>query len=386
MNSPQLDCTALRQRRESLGLTQSDLAGRAGLSRQTINAVETGRTVPAIDVALQIASALAAPVESLFRLPPGRSRRRVDVVSTVPAESRPGTRVVLAQIGDRLLSYPLSGDRLTQPADGVLHHGRGGTAQVELHAGADLAHETVVLAGCAPALGLLAAALNQKPGAGRFLWLPLGSTAALQALGAGQAHVAGVHLYDPASGEANLPDVKSHSGPGARLLLTLARWEIGLVLPPGNPLRLRSLRLLFSPSRRGARASRGRAPRFVCREPGSGVHRLLAAELTQGGLPAERLLSRLPVAHGHLEVAQAVALGAADVGVATRDAAQAYRLDFVPLRQERYDLVLPSDLLTDRRIARLLDTLTAAGFRRDLTSLGYDARPCGSRVAEVHAA
>ncbi len=396
MRSPILDCTALRQRRESLGISQSELASRAGLSRQTVSAIETGRAVPALDIALQIAAALSTAVESLFQLQPARPRRSVLPVSLDEVAAQPGSRVVLAQLGDRVLSYTLSRERLTQPADGVLRASRGGSPQVELYRGAESAHDTFVLAGCAPALGLLAESLNRQPGAARYLWLPASSTGALRALGDQHVHLAGVHLSDPRTGEANLADVQSHSGRGARLLFTLARWELGLVLPAGNPRRLRRLSQVLT-SCFGARASAagGRTPRphrrqpplrLLSREPGSGVHRFLMAELTEAGLPAARLLSRLPSASGQLEVAQAIALGAADVGIATRDAALAYKLDFVPLRQERYDLVLPSELLRDPRATRLLDTLTSAPFRRDLAALGYDSRPCGSRVAEVEAA
>jgi len=404
MRSPPLDCTALRQRRESLGLSQSDLAQQAGLSRQTVNAIETGRTVPALDVALAIATAVAAPVESLFRRAARRSRPRIEATLIGPAPRLAGTRVALAQIGDRWLSYALTRDRLTQPADGVLRASRRGRlpaqgpadgpvpvpvpvpvqVQVDVHADLATVRDTVVLAGCAPALGLLAESLNRKPGAGRFLWLPLASSPALRALGEGQVHVAGVHLVDPDSGQENLAAVQNESGAGRRLLLTLARWEIGLVVPAGNPQRLRRMRQLFPP--RAAADRRRPALRIVGREPGSGVRRFLQGELVRAGLPADRVLARLPVAWGHLDVAQAVALGAADVGIATRDAALAYGLDFVPLREERYDVAFPSALSDDRRLGRLLDTLSSAEFRRDLTALGYDARPCGSRVAELLAA
>ncbi|HNN91549.1 MAG TPA: substrate-binding domain-containing protein [Pseudomonadota bacterium] len=396
MRSPSLDCSALRQRRESLGLSQSDLAERARLSRQTVNAIETGRSVPALDVALAIATAVAAPVEALFRRPARRSRPQIEATMIGPAPRLAGTRVALAQIGDRWLSYALTRDRLTQPADGVLRPGRRGRlpgqgnvqgqVQVDVDVHADLAtvRDTVVLAGCAPALGLLAESLNRQPGAGRYLWLPLASSPALRALGEGQVHVAGVHLVDPESGQQNLAAVQNESGAGRRLLLTLARWEIGLVVPAGNPQRLRRLRQLFPP--RAAKDRRRPALRIVGREPGSGVRCFLHGELIRAGLPADRVLARLPIAWGHLDVAQAVSLGAADVGIATRDAALAYGLDFVPLREERYDVALPSALADDRRLGRLLDTLSSAEFRRDLTALGYDARPCGSRVAELLAA
>ena len=77
--------------------------------------------------------------------------------------------------------------------------------------------------GCAAALGLLAERLNQRAGRGRFLWFPCSSTEALSALARQHAHVAGVHLADPRSGEQNLPDVQRHSGKGTRAIVTLAR-------------------------------------------------------------------------------------------------------------------------------------------------------------------
>jgi molybdate-binding protein len=79
-------------------------------------------------------------------------------------------------------------------------------------------------------------------------------------------------------------------------------------------------------------------------------------------------------------------MGAADTGVATRDAAMAFGLAFVPLAEERYDLALPAATLADRRISRLFEVLVSGGFRRELTVLGYDVRGSGERVAEVPAA
>jgi molybdate-binding protein len=85
-------------------------------------------------------------------------------------------------------------------------------------------------------------------------------------------------------------------------------------------------------------------------------------------------------------VARAIALGAADVGIATRDAAAALGLAFVPIAEERYDLVVPRDDLHDPRLARLFEVMTGTLFRRELSSLGYDVGQCGSKVAEILAA
>jgi molybdate-binding protein len=79
-------------------------------------------------------------------------------------------------------------------------------------------------------------------------------------------------------------------------------------------------------------------------------------------------------------------MGAADAGVATRDAALALGLRFVPLAEERYDLVIPQPLMNDARVARLLDVLVSHASRRELESLGYDVSSAGNRVAEVNTA
>ncbi|WP_434427185.1 substrate-binding domain-containing protein [Nannocystis pusilla] len=159
------------------------------------------------------------------------------------------------------------------------------------------------------------------------------------------------------------------------MLITLARWEAGLLLAPGNPRKIR-----------GAADLGRRGLRLVARETGSGSRRLLERELVRAGLSAA-LAGAAPVrASGHLEVAQAIASGAGEVGVATRDAAIAFGLEFVPLAEERYDLAIPRALLADPRLERFLDAMTSAAFRRELSSLGYDVRGCGDRVAELDAA
>jgi molybdate-binding protein len=229
--------------------------------------------------------------------------------------------------------------------------------------------------GCAAALGLLADRLNVRKGAGRFLWMATSSTRALESLAKRHTHVAGVHLVDARSGEANLPDVRRHAGTEPVVVVTLARWEEGLVTARGNPKHLR-----------GAADLGRRGLRIVSREAGSGARRLLDRELRAAGIAEKPATQAQLLAAGHLEVAQAVSIGAADVGVATRDAAIVFGLNFVPLAEERYDLVIPAALLDDARIRRFLDVMTAAPTRRELTSLGYDVRSCGTRVADLSAA
>lgn len=372
----------VRALREGRGLSQAALAERARLSRQSVHAIEAGKATPAVDVALRLARTLGCSVEELFAAAAEEGALPTD---TEPgAALRPG-RVAVARIGDRFVSYALDGDGVGTAADALVvgaAEGRAVTGRVAdrvadrvtvapLRSAAELV-ERVVLMGCAPALGMLADRLNSRPGAGRFLWLPRSSTAALAALAARLTHVAGVHLVDPKTGEANLEELRPRAGAEPLVLVTLARWEEGLVARPDDA----------RPIRRAADLAR-RGLLLVGREPGSGAQRLLERVARQQGLPLERTRRPRLQVRGHLDVARAVLLGAADTGVATRDAALAFGLTFIPLAEERYDLALPRASLADPRVQRLLDVLVSSELRRELEALGYDTRPAGQRAAEL---
>src|SRR4029077_11327813 len=86
-------------------------------------------------------------------------------------------------------------------------------------------------------------------------------------------------------------------------------------------------------------------------------------------------------AAGHLQVASAVAAGLADAGVASEPAARAYGLGFVPLADERFDLVLPGQHLGSREVQGLLKVLASPWLLAQLASLpGYDPSACGAPV------
>jgi molybdate-binding protein/DNA-binding XRE family transcriptional regulator len=360
----------VRELRELRGLSQVELAEAADLSRQSVGAIEARRATPAVNVALRLAKALDAKVEELFGGTTSDEPLRAQPLGE-PSEGR----VALAQIGGRWISYPLAGSGMRVCADGIVSRVLRGRVEVAaLRSPAD-AQENVVLMGCAPAMGLLADRLNVRRGRGRFLWLGSSSARALEALDARRTHVAGVHLVDARTGEANVADVKRQVRRDPVVLITLARWEVGLVTARGNPKHIRRVADL-----------RRRGVRLVAREEGSGAHRLLERELGKANLPRDAAHSAPLKATGHLEVAQAVALGAADVGVATRDAAIGFDLGFVPLAEERYDLAIPLEGLRDARIQRLLDVMTSGELRRELSALGYDTASSGDRVAEIRAA
>lgn len=389
----------LRQKR---GLKQQELAQRAGITRQSLSSLETGRSVPSTAVALHLAQVLECRVEDLFRLQEDSSTLTVELA--VPAHQPPGVpsrrpkddhgrhrsgptggeRVAVVSVGDRWVAHVLEPDAPAaqlMTADGILadklpRQIQGGgpvPAKVKLLRDRDELRGSLLCVGCAPALGVLASRAAARSPLQRVLWLEGSSSYALEILRRGQAHVAGAHLLDEESGEYNVPFVRRLLPDRSMLVFNLARWEAGLLMAPGNPLRLKRVEDLVRPDLS-----------VVPRDSGAGAQKLLERALRRVGIPAGAIRTRGPVARGHADVARAVAWGGADAGVAIRSAALAYGLGFIPLAEERFDLVVAEELSDDPRLVRLLDTLSSRRFRRELTSLGgYQTRQTGSLIART---
>lgn len=345
----------VHERRIASQLGQSELASRARISRQALLAIEAGRSTPSVDVAMRIAHALGVTVDALFA-----AEIDAPIVKVDDPGARSG-RVTMAWIRDRWVAHALGEREHDVGADAIVSARRATFLREP-----ESARDNVVLMGCAPALGPICDRLNGARG-GRYVWLARSSEDALRALHDARTHVAGLHLVDARTGESNVGYVRRASA--SAVLVTLAHWEVGLVVAKGNPL---SIRRAADVARRGVR--------LVTRERGSGARRMLERALVREGASASRASSRV-IAKGHREVGRCIAVGACDVGPAVRDVAIASDLDFVPLGSERFDLALARTSLEDPRIARFLDALTSAPVRSELRALGYDVEKTGSRVA-----
>ena len=366
--------TALRLARQARGFSQQQLAGMAGVSRQAVSAVESGLSDPSLRVALALARALGLTVEELFG--PGGP---VSPVTARPVAPLGGdrARVELAPMGEGFVALPLSGDSVSragfQPA-GALARGPGdepgGRAKV---APIVPPRPTLVVAGCDPAMPLLATPLGLLDPPVALSWWSCPSEEAIRLAAAGLVHVAGAHLRGP-SGEYN-------TGPAGELLprggevVGFCSWREGLVLRPDVAGGIAGVRDVV---RRGLR--------LVNREPGSEARSVLDRELAGLDVQAARLPGYHTRATGHLQVAAAITAGLADAGVASEPAALAYGLAFIPLTAERFDLVIPADLAGSREVQGLLKVLSSRWLLDQLASLpGYDAATCGEHVATLPA-
>jgi putative molybdopterin biosynthesis protein len=370
--------SALRRARQKSGLTQGDLAERAGISRQTLSVLESGRAEPTTLVALRLARVLRCRVEELFWLREEGGELAAELAAHAGPKGAKSSRALVGSVLGRWVAHRLKQRdplALVTPADALLSRRDGASGLVRLKAlrPIEALQANVLVTGCDPGLAVLAGRVEDRWPGQRLCWIPASSDAALNTLARGHAHVAGAHLFDEEAGEYNVPFVRRAFGGRSMVVITFAHLEEGFAVAKGNPLRIRKAEHIARPQ-----------VRLVNREPGAGARRLLDRLLRQAGVPASAVRGYDRLLEGHLQVAQAVAMGAADVGVVARSAAVAHGLDFVPLSEERFDLVFPKEWSSDPRATRIVETLEGRAFRRELASLGgYDTRRSGRLVCEL---
>lgn len=334
----------LRIRRLECGLTQAELAARAGVSRQLVAAVEAGQNTPAVDAALGLARALGATVEELFSPVPA------EVVPALGAPLREGSPLRVGRVGDRLVAAELADHGIAGAAwatpDATIDQGK-----LRLFAGAT--PRGLVLAGCDPALGVAEAMLGGM-GPSSLLSLSAPTDTALDALAHGGIHAAAVHGPSGGLPEPPVPVVRLH----------LARWQVGLAIPAA--LARRSTEALL----------RGKGP-IVQRDPAAASQQALVRAVTERGISQ---LPRGPRAGGHIEAARlAATLGCA--ALTTEAAARAFGLRFVALEEHAVQIWLARRWFDHPGAGALGNLLASSAFTERVAQFGgYDLAGCGTRV------
>jgi putative molybdopterin biosynthesis protein len=302
---------------------------------------------------------------------------------TSPAGDDDYMRVAVGRVGSRLLAAPLSRGAgvITSlvRADGiaVLPRGSqglpaGAEVRVHLYRSPDELERTIFAIGSHDiTLDLMAQYLAARDR--RLASANVGSQGGLVALRRGEAHLAGSHLLDPETGEFNLRYIREYLPDMPVVVVALVGRQQGLLVQPGNPKDIRSLQDLARPD-----------VIFVNRQRGAGTRVLLDYHLTNLRVAFEGIRGYNQEEYTHLAVAAAVASGRADCGLGIAAAAQALDLDFVPLFQERYDLVIPREYYQSELLAPLLDLLKQDEFRQAVAALpGYDIEPMGTLIARI---
>jgi putative molybdopterin biosynthesis protein len=344
--------SSLATLRKARGISAADLATQAGVTRQAIYAIEAGTYVPNTTVALRLARALETTVENLFSLeqeePVSVAREFLPLDDLSPAGL--GEPIQICRVGRRNIGVaPTIFPAYLPIADGI----------VSAPGKATLASEPddenrLLLAGCDPALSLLAAhAMEARV---EVILANGNSSRALNWLRDGRIDIAGTHIDEKVA--------------GALSVVNFAMWEEGFVVKRGNPLGIHKIEDLSN-----------RAVRFINRDKGSGSRRLFDAQLAAAGMKPSDVKGSDTGVPGHLAAAWAVSSGAADCCIAAGSAARRFGLDFIPLAAERFDLVLHKRDLKRKAIQGLFEILNRSRFRRQLEMLaGYDVSHAGDIV------
>jgi molybdate-binding protein/DNA-binding HxlR family transcriptional regulator len=205
-----------------------------------------------------------------------------------------------------------------------------------------------------------------------LLPIPLSSLDGLVALRQGLCQMSTCHLIDPQSNQYNRSFVR-HLFPGQSMaLVEVYRREEGMIVKPGNPLGIKALEDL------------GRADiQFVNRESGSGVRQWLDIRLDSLGIQPGQINGYERVVHSHNAVARAIQDGKADTGLGIAASAKEFGMEFIPLFEEPYEIVLPQGLLADPGYAPFFEYLNSDEFRHAVRRLDGYAVPQNSGGIEV---
>ena len=210
-----------------------------------------------------------------------------------------------------------------------------------------------------------------------------GSVDALRALAQGRCLVAGFHVPPLRGGSAQFAGaMKPLLKPGLHKLIGCLRRNQGLMVRPGNPLRVRGLPDLALPA-----GPDGSAARFVNRQSGSGTRLLMDHLLAEQGIDPASVRGYFDAPEdSHLAVAAAVASGVGDVGPGIEAAARQFGLDFIPLIAEDYYLVCLKDALDHPAVHKLRQALDSPAWPAALSTLpGYAPARSGEVLSLIQA-
>lgn len=202
----------------------------------------------------------------------------------------------------------------------------------------------------------------------------VGSLDSLISMYRGESDIVSTHLLDGDSGEYNIPYIRKLLVGSSYIVVNLLSRSAGLYVQRGNPLQLR-----------GWDDLRRAGLRLINREKGSGARVLLDEQLRIHGIPPEKLEGYSAEESNHMAVAGKVVSGEADVGVGIEKAASIVGgVDFIPLIQERYDLVMLKKPENRDWIGQVLHILQSDPFRNELRSIqGYDLSLTGQVLFET---
>ncbi|OEG63233.1 MAG: molybdopterin biosynthesis protein [Halanaerobium sp. MDAL1] len=195
----------------------------------------------------------------------------------------------------------------------------------------------------------------------------VGSMAGLTALRRGESQLAGAHLLDPETGEYNISYLQRFFKGEKLVVLNLVHREQGLYLKPGNPKKINGLQDLTEAE-----------INYINRQRGAGTRVLFDYLLAENKIEPEQISGYEKEEFTHIAAAAAVGRGSADAALGIRAAAEVMEVDFLPLAEERYDLIFREEILEQPQIQALIELISQDQLKTEIEKLGgYQCRNTG---------
>lgn len=288
-------------------------------------------------------------------------------------------RVILGRVQGQLIAMPLQRGAgvitsLTR-ADGILQVPQelegldvGQSVRIRLLRPAeDLDHTLIMIGSHDNTIDVLANELKRYDSRIHLSSSNVGSLGGLMAVRRGQTHLAGSHLLETETGRYNFSYIEKYLSGTPLRLLQLARRQQGFLLQPGNPKKILGIEDLTRPD-----------VSFVNRQGGAGTRILFDYELDRRGISSDTIRGYDQEEFTHMAVAVNVLSGRADAGMAIYASARALGLDFLPVGEERYDLVVPESSWNDAKIQLVLKIIVSDSFKKMVAEMGgYDVAESG---------
>jgi len=280
-------------------------------------------------------------------------------------------RVRMGYVGDKLMASPLSrgsgvvssfmkADGILEVPQGVEGYEAGSEVTVRLLCPADKLENTLVVIGSHdPLLDELADMMHVENSDVYMSSAHVGSMGGIMAIRRGEAHVAGCHLLDTATGQYNLAFMKKYFPKGGVKLIRCVGRQQGLMVAQGNPLQIQKFSDI---AKEGVR--------YVNRQKGSGTRILTDYLCKQENLDNAAIYGYDREELTHTSVAAQIVSGSADAGMGIYSAAKLYDLDFIPICIEEYDLIIPDHAWDTPMVQQMIATLKSDAFKEKILALG----------------
>lgn len=194
-----------------------------------------------------------------------------------------------------------------------------------------------------------------------------GSTEGLKALNKGYTDIAWSHLFEPETKEYNIPFLPTYLPDVQPVVVNLFYRDIGFIVASKNPLGIRGFEDLVQ-----------KKIRFINRQRGSGTRVLSDYHLKKLQIAPSKVNGYEKEAYTHFEVGLSILSKEADMGIATIAVSKLLGLSFIPIAQERFDMILSRSTFFEKGIQAFIEVLHSEGFRKRVARLGnYDFKHSG---------